>query len=593
MSIFVNYDRHSQTAVVGAAPDLANLTWADIRRVCEQFSDQIETQRARSISIPWWTFLVVRADLLYVLNKYGIEVQFNQQAMDLLAEAKRQSAAFRSNLHQRTLEPHEIRDRLQASGFTRELTAEQARNVASLINLQSAASFSVPGAGKTTEALAYFFLRRDVATKMIIVAPKNAFSAWEEQLEECAPRANCSVVRLQGGEAGVSAALASDPTVAIISYQQLCNVIPQVAAYLTKHPCFMVLDESHRMKKGSAGIFGSAVLKVSHLPLCKLVLSGTPMPNSTADLVPQFRFLYPMIRATENDVAQCIQRIYVRTTKGELGLRPPVRVLHPVSMNAAQMRLYDSLRSEAALQLQHLSSWERVRVRSVGRSVMRLMQTITEPALLTQSDIADTTLLRNAILAGPGPKILEACRIARELSTQGKKCIIWSQFVQVVETVADMLSDLGAVYIHGGVEVDDDDDNMDSREAKIRKFHDDPSCMVIVANPAACAEGISLHRICHHAIYIDRNYNAAQYLQSEDRIHRLGLKPDESTYILVLHTPNTIDDSIRRRLETKTSRMGAVLNDRALSIEPAHIDDDLGLNQEDLEDLREALLGAG
>ncbi|HEY6385860.1 MAG TPA: hypothetical protein VIX91_09285 [Candidatus Acidoferrum sp.] len=32
-----------------------------------------------------------------------------------------------------------------------------------------------------------------------------------------------------------------------------------------------------------------------------------------------------------------------------------------------------------------------------------------------------------------------------------------------------------------------------------RLFHDNPDVMVLVANPAAAAEGISLHSVCHRA----------------------------------------------------------------------------------------------
>lgn len=224
--------------------------------------------------------------------------------------------------------------------------------------------------------------------------------------------------------------------------------------------------------------------------------------------------------------------------------------------------------------------------------MVRLIQVTTEPALLASTDTLSSSLLRDAINEGPSNKILEACRIARELAAEGDKCIIWSQFVQIVESIANLLADLGAEYIHGGIEADEDEENTESREAIIRRFHHDPNCYVLVANPAAASEGISLHTVCHHAIYVDRNYNAAQYLQSEDRIHRLGLRPDQNTYITVLHCPDSIDESIHRRLSIKVSRMGRVLNDPGLNIEPISFDDEIGFDQEDLEDIRRVLLGA-
>ena len=69
----------------------------------------------------------------------------------------------------------------------------------------------------------------------------------------------------------------------------------------------------------------------------------------------------------------------------------------------------------------------------------------------------------------------------------------------------------------------DDEEELETRKYKIKKFKDKSSdCMVLVANYASCAEGISLHHACHNAIYIDRSFQADLYLQSIDRICRLG-----------------------------------------------------------------------
>ena len=108
--------------------------------------------------------------------------------------------------------------------------------------------------------------------------------------------------------------------------------------------------------------------------------------------------------------------------------------------------------------------------------------------------------------------------------------------------------------------------------------------MVLVANPAAAGEGISLHSVCHHAIYVDRNYNAAQYLQSEDRIHRFGVT--EVTHIEILVAEDSVDSSVTRRLGVKVARMARVLNDPSLSIEAVPLDmDDDEFDIEDAKDL--------
>ena len=88
--------------------------------------------------------------------------------------------------------------------------------------------------------------------------------------------------------------------------------------------------------------------------------------------------------------------------------------------------------------------------------------------------------------------------------------------------------------------------------------------MVLLSNPATLGEGISLHHVCHDAVYVDRDFAAGRYLQSLDRIHRLGLAADTVTNITVLVTANTIDEHVDRRLEDKLTFLGRILDDPAV-----------------------------
>ena len=205
---------------------------------------------------------------------------------------------------------------------------------------------------------------------------------------------------------------------------------------------------------------------------------------------------------------------------------------------------------------------------------MKVMQFVSNPALLAKDMdyIFDPRL--GALLAKDiGPKIDYACKRARELASEGKKVIIWSQFVENVELIAERLKDIGADYIHGGVDAGDEDEN-DTREWKIKEFHQNPEKMVLVANPAAASEGISLHKVCQYAIYVDRSFNAAHYLQSEDRIHRLGLRPDQKPIVEIVQCENSIDDVVQSRLERKVDAMSRALNDSSLDIGTVQYDVD-------------------
>ncbi|MEG0961185.1 MAG: hypothetical protein RSE60_08910, partial [Erysipelotrichaceae bacterium] len=101
----------------------------------------------------------------------------------------------------------------------------------------------------------------------------------------------------------------------------------------------------------------------------------------------------------------------------------------------------------------------------------------------------------------------------------------------------------------------------EERDRIIDKFNFSNEVEIIVTNPATLAESVSLHRACHDAHYLEYNYNLYQYLQSRDRIHRLGLKEKQETnyYLYVNQYTDNIEDSadyrILQSLKIKEKRM--------------------------------------
>jgi SNF2 family DNA or RNA helicase len=185
--------------------------------------------------------------------------------------------------------------------------------------------------------------------------------------------------------------------------------------------------------------------------------------------------------------------------------------------------------------------------------------------------------------SGFGPKIRWTLNRARELAGEGKKVLIWSNFVDNVSLIADELDDIGSVFIKGDVPVeeswkegtiisDEGTEEEKTREQMIREFKTNDDCMVMVANPAAAGEGISLHDVCHHAIYIDRTFNATQFMQSMDRIHRYGKNSEGEVIcqvnpvsIEILVCSGSIDLVVHENLRRKMERMYDWLRDPSLS----------------------------
>ena len=539
--------------------------------ICDYLPMSVVSYSDWSITFPWRYFLSIKGFVgqYFSARHNQYRVVFTDNAKSMLKTAN--DTSYNTALALNARSEAEIKANLESIGFKRSLTINQLNNLKKISHLPGAATFSVPGAGKTTEALAFFFLNATDADRLLVVAPKNAFSAWDEQLDAWMGENYGKFARLRGGEAAIQTALQTNPRFMLITYDQLSRVKNTIVSLLSSGNIYMFLDESHRIKGGKQIKRADAILEMAHLPKRKLIMSGTPMPQSPKDLVSQFSFLYPTKDVTDTTVIDLIQPIFVRTTKGQLGIPKLDHRVVQVPMTQLQREIYKTLKSEVRRQLNPvLSDSSRDELRRIGKCVMKVMEFVSNPSLLSNDmDYAFDRRVGALLLESDGPKIDYVCRRARQLAAEGKKVLIWSSFVQNVELIALRLSDLGAEFIHGGVDAGDESD-FDTREGKIKRFHTDDTCKVLVANPAACSEGISLHKVCQYAIYLDRSFNAAHYMQSEDRIHRLGLSPDAKPQIEFVECEDSIDQVVRTRLELKVKTM----EDSYLSVEISSVDYD-------------------
>lgn len=551
--------------------------WRGFVRIITDYSNSI-LQMDGMLIIPYRAFIGVRSEIAKYLRNHGIRAEFSKTVRDMLKSAN--SKSYVSALNSVDLSEDEVKKRLNAAGFTRILTENQMNNVCHLALLPAGATFSVPGAGKTTEALAYFFCNAKITDHLLVVGPLSAMGAWETQMHDCCPQANYQFVRLRGGEKNVDRLLRDNPRFMLVSYGQFATVSHLIRNFLAYHPVIMFLDESHRIKSGRSGVSPQEILSVAYLPERKLIMSGTPCPQSLSDLIPQFEFLYPDRYTDEESVVAHFQPIYVRTTKGQLGIPSINHRKISLEMTPLQKEVYQSIRSETKRQmLVMLSEAEKYSLRDIGKKIMKVMEFTSNPSLLAgDMDYIFDKRLGDLLAVDSGPKIEYACRKARELAAEGKKVIIWSQFVKNVLLITERLKDIGADCIYGNVNSGDENEE-DTREWKIKQFHENKEKMVLVLNPAAASEAISLHKACHYAIYVDRSFNAAHYLQSEDRIHRLGLTLEEAPIIEIVECRGTIDEVIDQRLKMKVKTMADALNDKSLSVEAIPYDIDFSSDE--------------
>lgn len=579
MVLQIKHDEELNLAIFSPSGSLE--AWAEIRKVLFAH-DEDARQLGTEVGMLWPRAITALIDLDKTSTLRGVTFEPVGKAKEKIQIAQAERAAIRATQSaiptQRS--ENEIRTLLKSKGFVRrELRDFQMDCTRHLLALRNGADFSVPGAGKTTVAMAVHCIFALPMTRLLVVAPKNAFAAWEEAVSDCFDEATglrFAFERLVGSAKDIQAQLDSKEKLNfIISYDKLTRELSTIRAALAVRPFHMILDEAHRIKGGDQRQRGRAVLALATLPVRRDILTGTPAPNSVQDLVPQFDFLWPgqrlAVNATEN--AQSLRNLFVRTTKSRLGLKPARRHFLAIEMSDPQKAYYALLRHRAIHEELKISPANAADLRRARRCVMRLLQAVTNPILaVTQTfpfRVPEDDPCRNIYEAvvdeGDSPKLIKAVEMAFQFAAVDEKVVIWACFHANIDRLESMLRDLEPVAIHGGVGTGSQEDD-DTREGRIRRFHDDPDCKVLIANPAAGSEGISLHKVCHKAIYLERTYNAAHYLQSLDRIHRLGLPTDAETDVYILQAigsqrTGSIDYSVSRRLREKMETMELVLDD--------------------------------
>lgn len=500
--------------------------------------------------------------------------------------------------------------------LTRVLRPFQIRDLDRLWQMRHGANFSVPGAGKTTVTYALHLRERAAGRvdRLLVVAPLSAFEVWEEEATVVVDPP-LTTTRWVGG-------LERNADVVIVNYQRLRNALPGLTAWMRDHSVHLVVDEAHRAKRGSMGEWGRGLLALAPLAARRDILTGTPAPNHPRDLVALLDILWPGGMASKaapraalapepttdamHAMNDFIRPLYVRTTKANLKL-PPVTFVQmpPVQMGPLQKDIYDAMLRRYA-GIIDLGQVDADMFARMGEVTMYLIQAASSPQLLAASADPARAYRFPPLAIPPGSrlgrmietyadhevpaKIAEACKIVFRNAQQERKTLVWSNFPGNLLALEQQLAALHPAIVYGGIpSAEEADPGVRTRERELGRFRGDPSCKVLLANPAALAEGVSLHHVCHDAVYIDRTFNAGQYLQSLDRIHRLGLPDDAETRIYLLTAEGTIDERIHTRVKAKTTRLGQMLADPALVPLALPDDEDLGPMLDDDLDLQEVL----
>ena len=504
--------------------------------------------------------------------------------------------------------------------------------------------FSVPGAGKTiiTYTTYRYLKNNNIVNQVFIIGPSSSYNAWFDEYKTCFGMEpdfeNLSLESTKNCKIYLQASEKNHREITFINMEKIRLLTKEISEFVSKANTLLIIDEAHKIKNPAAAVT-TAALEITKNAYARIILTGTPMPNGYEDLYSLAKTLSPyksilpygynqLKQMTKGNVSleqsekirESIAPYYSRISKkyllekGEL-LEP---IYHDVycEMNDEQENLYSRLNEFCGKLNDDID--EDILFNLKKAISIRKMQISANPALLQKSlissmdelkaeyagidtseekDIAKLIKADKTLMSGFGESSIirmigkyangmsitaknqKAVEITARLVKDGKKVLLWDVFVKNMEVLQSLIqSELGikVEMVNGAVCGID-------RQMAIKNFREGSS-MVLIANPATLAESISLHRVCQNAIYVNRNFNAAQFIQSKDRIHRINMPAGTTANYYFLINSDSIDSCVDQRLEEKENRMLAILDADDIEIGGDELEDTAIMSKQDVEE---------
>ena len=551
-------------------------------------------------------------DLINLLNDESFEINICNNTQKILDEIKvKKQDQIDKIKHLKNLKENTTGETLEdftksLSFLKRKLEYHQIKSSYHLFNCQSAANFSVPGSGKTSVVLAYYEklkLEKKVDA-IFLIGPKNCFYSWKTEFIETLGRdPKLNILKIFKDRVNTYKNPIKSEVYAC-HFSTNTNDLELLKIFLSSNRFLLVIDEAHNIKK-IGGRWSTAALELSKMSNYKVVLTGTPMPNEHKDFYNYFDFLYGEneiisthdkakidILVEKNNLEQASEILrekfnpfFIRVSKKDLNLSPQIfNTPILVNMNPIEKKIYDAIitkiknypikKYEQNIELIKKIRRARIlRLRQNCSYVKNLLSAIKGD--LKEGDENLTDGISNLISTYDKNEIPSKIEVLKSLVLpivkNKKKVLIWSSFLNTIELIKKHLQKEKI-----NIEVITGKTDLKKREEIKNEFNKKNSNLdAIIANPQACSESISLHKACNNAIYYDQNFNTAEFIQSMDRIHRVGGSTTEPVYYDFLHYENSVDVKVYKRIFEKADRQMQVIEEDNIMFDLTYAEDDI------------------
>lgn len=320
---------------------------------------------------------------------------------------------------------------------------------------------------------------------------------------------------------------------------------------------YLIVDESNLVKNYRAKRTKN-IIRLAENCKYKLILNGTPISRSEADLFSQWYILdwrilgYQSFWSFAANHLEYDERIPGKVNKC-LNIDYLVRKIAPYTYQIKKSECLDLPEKTYEREYCYLSKNQREHYNWIADKMM-----------LELDELEPETIYRlfsalQSVIAGfrvkPGKHLIKVPMFKNPLQnprieclmdlveSMTEKAIIFCKYTYEIETITELLNkkygEETAVSFYGEL-------NQKQRQKNLDKFRD--KAQFLIANKTCAGYGLNL-QFCSYIIYYSNDWDYATRSQSEDRVHRIG--QNKNVHIIDICAGCTLDERILKCLEKK------------------------------------------
>ncbi|MCP4456689.1 MAG: DEAD/DEAH box helicase [Cytophagales bacterium] len=408
------------------------------------------------------------------------------------------------------------------------------------------------GLGKTVQTLAMLQSDKEINgdTASLLVMPTSLVYNWIMEAKKFTPKLR--ILNYTGPQRNKDINLFGKYNLVITSYGTVRRDTEILKNFYFN---YLILDESQAIKNPDSRISKAVRLLKSRR---NLILTGTPVENSTMDLWSQMSFINPGLLGSKQfftkefqlpiekkkDLAKTarlnslIKPFLLRREKSQVAKDLPDKMenIRYCEMSDSQKEFYETEKSAFKNKIFDVIEKEGVR-----KSQMLLLQGLTR---LRQ--IANHPLMVDDMYAGDSGKLEDISYMIKNALGENHRLLIFSQFVKHLDLIRAFLDqqNIPFAYLDGSTR---------DRQSQVEKFQNENDIHTFLISLKAGGLGLNLTQ-ADYVFILDPWWNPAAEAQAIDRAHRIGQTKTVFTYKFIAR--DTVEEKILKLQKSKLKLAG-------------------------------------